>query len=171
MKITKTITINKSPEEVWAVLADDFANAYKWMAQVPYSHEIEEGETADDSPMIGRVCELSTRPDGPKADERITYYNKEEKEVHVLIRPFDAKLPIVKNELQVRLKAVGNNSTLVDWDANLELKTAGKLLYPALKLGIAISFAEVLEELKYYLEEGKPHPRKVAKIKKETQAA
>jgi hypothetical protein len=58
------------------------------------------------------------------------------------------------------------NKTTVVLVFNLETKgVLGFLMTPLIKKGIGKSATEIAEELKYYVENGKPHPRKVSKSK------
>ena len=58
--------------------------------------------------------------------------------------------------------AVDASSTEVSMRANLVLNWfPGSLLAPFLKLAIGKVLKEALEELKYYVETGEPHPRKL----------
>ncbi|MEL6676274.1 MAG: SRPBCC family protein [Bacteroidota bacterium] len=166
MKILRKIQINASAEAVWQVLGRDFDRADEWMAVVQNSYQKVEGISVAGAPMIGRICELSHKPTGPVADETITFFDDENYRMHMRVSPIQGKVPVVKNEVEISVKSLGPDLAEVSWDADLELKTAGKLLYPALKAGVGKSFMEVLEELKHFLETGKPHPRKLAKLAK-----
>jgi carbon monoxide dehydrogenase subunit G len=164
MKLNRKTTVNRDAQKVWKVLAHDFDKAGEWMSAVPKSHKIIEGDSVEDSPMVGRVCELSTKADGPFADERITYYNEENMELHIRVVPKNGKIPVKENNVVMKVKSVGVGQSEVSWSSDIDLKTVGKVLYPMLKMGLTKAFNELLEELKYFVEEGKPHPRKLAKI-------
>lgn len=163
MRITKKITIEQPIDNVWKIVAEDFDKASIWMAAIPNSYAHEAGQPIEGAPMAGRICELTPKKNGPIAEETITAYDEIQHSMHVLIVPKNTNLPILKNNLHIKLNVLAPNKTEIIWDADLSLKTMGKLLYPALKLGIGKSFTELLEELKYYAEQGKPHPRKLAK--------
>ncbi|GAB5557402.1 MAG: hypothetical protein SchgKO_16150 [Schleiferiaceae bacterium] len=166
MKINKTISINATEEIVWKILAEDFDKASEWMSAVPHSYEIVDGDTVQNSPMVGRVCELSDKPNGPIADERISLFDAQSKVLHVEVVPQNAPLPIVKNHLELSLLKEGAEETRVNLAADIQLTTAGKVVSPVLKLGLAKAFDELLEELKYFVENGMPHPRKQKKLDK-----
>ncbi len=160
MDVRKSITINKPINEVWNLLAENFDKAQDWMSAIPRSDRKHSGNAADNAPMIGRICELSTRPNGPIADETITLFDREKYRLGINVIPRNGKIPVEQNNAIYQLKALGDNETSVEMTSDIQLKTAGKVLYPVLKAGVGKSFAEQLEELKYYLENGKPHPRK-----------
>jgi len=160
MKLSNSIIIDKPARQVWKVLAEDFDKAQQWMAAVPVSYKKDRGNTAPNAPMVGRICELTRKPDGPIADETITVFDKDSMILGINVVPRNGNIPVEQNHATYAVKELAHNSTQVSLDSNIELKTKGKLLYPALKIGISKSFKEQLQELKYFVEEGKPHPRK-----------
>ena len=164
MKLNKKIVINKPVADVWKVWAVEFDKASDWMATIPKSVEKTDAPKLEGASMAGRICELSTKPNGPYVDELITKYDNENHLLNVTVVPKNASLPIVQNKLESSLKQLGNDKTEVILDVDIELKTIGKILSPVVKGALAKGFDELLEELKYYVEEGKPHPRKVKKI-------
>lgn len=163
MKLENKITINTTADKVWQVVAHEFDQASVWMAQVPNSYRSHGAISAKDAPMEGRVCELSDKPGGPVAEEYITGYSEERKWLRMKVIPKNAKIPVIENVVDIHVNELSNGKTEVIWASDLQLKTVGKMLSPVLKLGINKSFNELLEELKYYVENGKPHPRKLAK--------
>lgn len=167
MQLVNKTTINKPLRKVWEVLADDFSAADKWMSTVPKSYTLEEGQKADGSDIVGRVCELSDKGDqGVVAHETITFRDNPNHNFKVEIVPKNGGiLPVIKNNLDIKAKSLSEDKTEVIWTSDVELKPLGKILSPILKLGLNKGFDNILEELKYYLEKGIPHPRKVAKMK------
>ena len=133
------------------------------MAAIPKSYKIEEGEVAPNAPMVGRICELSTKANPAIVVEKITAVDITNHVLKVNVVPQNGKIPIDHNNLTVTLKEKNESKTEVIWSSDITLKTTGKLLYPVLKAGIGKSFVELLEELKHYTETGKPHPRKQLK--------
>ena len=168
MNILLKEIINKPIDQVWQVAAVDFAGNARWMSAVPIAHEKQGGTKADSSPTEGRLCEIQARPDGLLADETITRFDAAQHIVtwDVYVKNAPALLPIKKNVAEMRLRPLSPESTEVTWEANPELKTFAYLMYPLVKAGLAKTFKQILEELKYFMEEGKQHPRKVAADKK-----
>lgn len=166
MEISKKTTIDKPVDLVWNILVNDFDKAQEWMAAVPKSYKMEEGEQVAGAPMIGRICELSSKSNPPIAVEAITAVDKGSYSFKVNIVPRNGKIPVDHNNLSVTLNPLTENQTEVVWASDITLKTSGKLLYPVLKAGLSKSFTEILEELKHYTETGQPHPRKQAALNK-----
>ena len=161
MKVSNKILIDKPVSEVWQTLALDFHKAGEWMSVVPKSYQIESGHTVENAPMVGRICELTSKANGPFAEETITFYDGVNRTMKVNVVPKNGKLPIVQNNLVISAKGINNHQSEVTWDSDVELKTIGKILKPVLKAGLNKSFNDLLVELKYYVETGQPHPRKV----------
>ena len=110
--------------------------------------------------MAGRICELTTKPDGAIADESITYYDEDAHRMNVRVELKNGKIPVDHNNLEVLVNSLSPNETEVVWNSDITLKTMGKVLYPVLRAGLNKNFNELLEELKYYVETGTAHPRK-----------
>lgn len=166
MKLIKKVEINQPIDKVWKVWAEEFDKVQDWMAVVVHSFEKKEGNTPSGSPMIGRVCEFSGKSDGPKVLEDILLYDKDNYRLDVKVVPRNVPLPLKYNLLKSSLKEISNHKTEMTLDINPSIGWTGYLLYPVLKRGLSKSFNELLEELKHYVETGKPHPRKLKKLQK-----
>ena len=167
MKVELRRTINKPASEVWQVLGRGFESAGEWMSAVNHSYAFDGEPSIKDAPCDGRVCELSTKKDGPAADEKITHYDDEKMELGVLVTPKGPSVvPVVQNELFTYVVSLTPDSCEVVWQTNVTLKAAGYVLYPMIKAGLSKVFKETLEELDHYVVNGTPHPRKVKKMNK-----
>ncbi len=164
MKITKKITINKSIDTVWKVWAEEFDKAGDWMAQVDHTIQKATGTKTKDAPMIGRVCNFTPNPDGPKAIEDITLYDQTNYKMNLEVVPKNVPIPLKRNLFSSHLHKIANNKTEIVLDADIQLTWKGYLLYPLIKKGFTKSYNELLEELKYYIEKGEVHPRKKQKL-------
>ncbi len=160
MKVTKKITINVPIEKAWEEFATKFDDAHVWMSSVYKSYSRPSGG--------GRVCELSTKPDGVTADETVNELDNERHLINFTVVPQNAPglLPVNYNVVTVTMKKIDENTTEVIWVAEPNLKTAGKVLSPLLKAGLGKLFGNVLEEFKFYVENGKPHPKKTKVMSK-----
>lgn len=161
MKIEKSIVVNTPIDHAWKVFVTDFNDAHEWMASVYNSYERPEGG--------GRVCNLSTKENGLRADETIT---RSDATNHVFAFTVHAQnagaLPVKENHNTITMKKLGEHTTEVVWTAEPKPTTAGKFLSLLLKVGLGKVFGEVLEEFKYYAETGKPHPKKIQAMEKVT---
>ena len=172
MKITKHVTIEASADKVWKVFAHDFDTASEWMASVPKSYGKNVGQQFEGAKSSGRVCELDANPDGIKASERFLAYDETNKtctvEVSLLNTP--ALVPILRNVLNFSVKESGQNQSAVTWIVTPQLKPFASLLYPLtyplIKFGLGMFMGQITGELKYFVENGEPHPRKVKAVSK-----
>ena len=168
MKTTKIITIDTAGDKVWDVFAHDFDNAYKWMASIPKSFGKDNGKKYPDSSSAGRVCELDSNPNGMKAKESFLAYSEENKTCTVLIEflntPFG--FPLVQNVAEFSLTEQGENQSVVTFSITSTLKPLAFIIYPIIKFGFGFFVKPIVEELKFYVENGTPHPRKVKAINK-----
>jgi hypothetical protein len=168
MKITKKIAINKSTEDVWKILAHNFDTASEWMSAIPRSYGAAVGDKIDGAPTEGRVCELDGSPTGIKAYEKILTYSEEEKNctVDIELRNAPFIVPIKGNVVFMELIENGLNSCTAVWSISPKLKPLAHFFIPLVYVGLSVFVGQVLGELKYYAEEGKPHPRKIKATKK-----
>ena len=167
MKITKHVTIEASADKVWKVFAHDFDQASEWMASVPKSYGKNLSKEFEGAKSSGRVCELDANPNGIKASEEFLAYDEKNKsctvEISLLNTP--ALVPILRNVLNFSVKDSGQNQSAVTWIVTPKLKPVASLLYPLtyplIKFGLGLFMGQITEELKYFVENGEPHPRKV----------
>lgn len=168
MKSVNKIIIDKSADEVWKVLADDFDKNSEWMAIVPKSKKMTEGKKADGASMAGRACDVNLGKKSIQTHERIHLYDKKNYilKFDVLPQNVSTMLPVNKNNITTALKEIEKSKTELIWEAEPDLKPLGKLLSPLIKFGLQKSFGEIIEEFKYFVETGKPHPRKIKALGK-----
>jgi hypothetical protein len=173
MNTTKKITIDATGDKVWAVFAHDFDNAYKWMASIPKSFGKDNGKRYEGASSAGRVCELDGNPNGLQASESFLAYDDEKKTCTVLIQflntPFG--FPLVQNVAEFSLSEQGDNQSVVTFSVTSTLKPLAFIIYPLIKLGFGAVVMQIIEELKFYVENGTPHPRKVKALAKMKLAA
>ena len=168
MRTENKIIIKKPVQEVWSVLGDNFEKAGEWMAIVNNSYSLPGEPEFEEASVQGRTCEFGSGPEGFKAKEFITQYDPKNYRLGIKVIPINAPkaLPLKENEVDIRLLPKGSDETEVIWVTNPIMNLAGKMLSPLLKVGIQKSFGEILEELKVYVETGKPHKRKIRKMEK-----
>ena len=164
MRIVKKIKINKPINQVWKVWAEDFDRAGIWMAQVDHTIQKVNGTKIEEAPMIGRVCNFTPNPNGAKAIEDIIFYDPNNHKMNLRVVAENVPIPLKQNIFKTSLKELSDNQTEIEVEANIELKWKGYFLYPIIKKGFNKSYRELLEELKYFIEKDKVHPRKQKKI-------
>ena len=168
MRFTINTTLSVSSEKAWSIFAHEFDDAHKWMASVPHSYAKPNGEQFDGAQSCGRVCELDQG--GIKASEKFLDYNEEAKTCTVRIDFLGtpAFFPVDHNTLSFAVTDTNTDegqSEMV-WHFESTLKPWGFLMWPLLRLGFGIFVGQIVDELKYYLENDAPHPRKQKAIDK-----
>lgn len=166
MKFTLDTALNVPAEKVWTVFAHDFDNAHKWMASVPHSYAKSNGEQFEGAQSCGRVCELDQG--GIQASERFLDYNEQEKTCTIRIDFVGAPLffPVDHNTLAFAVTETTEGQSKMVWRFESTLKPWGYLMWPLLRIGFGVFVGQIVDELKYYLENDAPHPRKMKALQK-----
>jgi len=160
MKFSKQITINASAEKVWSVLGRDFANIGVWATSVPHSAANNEAPRVNNSPVGGRVCNT----DFGDVSEEFTSYDDDKKSLSFK-GVFESKMfksLISTNEVV----SVDENTAEVKITPQVELTFIGTLMSPMIKMQLNKAIDKILNDLKYYVENGKPSPSKLASQQK-----
>jgi len=168
VKFTKKAIVNADADKVWGVFAHGFNDAYKWMASVNHSFAKNNGESFEGCQSDGRVCELSPDGKGIKASEQFLAYSEENKTATIRIDFLDAPsfFPVKFNTLEFSLKEIDGGKSEMTWKFCSNIKLLGFILWPLLRLGFGKFIEDIMEELKFYVETGTPHPRKIKAMKK-----
>jgi len=64
----------------------------------------------------------------------------------------------------VELESIDENTTVVKLTPNIGLSLIGALMSPVIKMQLSKLTDQLLDDLKYYVENGKPSPRKLASL-------
>lgn len=154
MKIKKTIRIERSPQDVWHLIAEEFDQAYVWMNFVTKSYPLNEIEQNPKFPVVGRVCEFSEDPNGLKAKEKILTYSEQDMRFSFNVIPINAPsfFPIKENLVTMSVVALSDQESQVSWESEIHLSPLGVALYPILKRGLSKNFSGVMKDLKKHLE-------------------
>ena len=160
---TSKIIIKATPDKVWKILAEDFGEISKWASGVNASEGF--GESIQGSSCSERACEISATGFSD-TKERITVFDKES---HTLQYTLFHGLPgFVKDAFNTwELSPTNKSTTMIT--ATTEMRATG-IMGRLMKGFMTRSTQKVLdamcEELKFYIENGKPHPRKQQAIEK-----
>lgn len=157
MDINKKITIDKPVEEVWEVLGNQFGQISNWASL------IKESKVYGESKLNGvdfSIRETNTLKGITK--QEITSF---EPEKHSLSYKSISGTPPIIKEVRANWSLAKNdsNTTKLVMDFTADMKGLGFILAPIVKIKLGKIGDELLEELKYYLENGKQHPRKIGK--------
>ena len=169
IKFTKKTIVNADADKVWVIFAHGFNDAYKWMASVNHSFAKNNGESFEGCQSDGRVCELSSDGKGIKASEQFLAYSEENKTATVRIDFLNTPFffPDKFNTLEFSLKNIDGGKSEMTWKFRSDIKPLGFILWPLLRIGFGKFIGDIMEELKFYVETGTPHPRKIKVMEKQ----
>jgi len=114
------------------------------------------------------VCELDSGPGGIKASEKFLAYSEEDQTCTVRVDFLGTPklFPVDHNEVDFSVERLGDGQSEVTWRFRSTLKPWGLLIWPLIRVGFGIFIGQILDELKFYVENDRPHPRKVKALKK-----
>ena len=164
MQVRRRIVVNQSIDSVWQVVAIDFDKIGDIITAVNSSaldHTIQ--PLVEGAPAGGRVCSTDNLGE---IKEIITRFDERKK---LLSYQADVSgLPkFVKNlENNWSLNSLGDNKTEIKMRIEGNLAGIGVLMTPVMKVWLGKIGQKTLEEVKYYAETGKIHPRKVEALQK-----
>ncbi len=161
MEIKHSIAIHRDVDDVWRVLVIDYGEVYKWARAVSSSKPNYEASSIGGAPIGGRSCHASFGP----VEETITSFDPTEHKLGY--RASGSAIPFFVRNLSGiwTLTPIGSATRVVlHFKANLMFRFSivmGWMINRQFKRAIH----ETLGDLKYYIENGKPHPLKVSQSK------
>lgn len=159
MIVKREIVINAGLEACWSVLGKDFANAHKWASAIKHSRG--SGDSFNGAACSIRGCELKGMG---SLKEKLLEYSDDK---HALKYEVVEGLPdmITKGTNSWSLIPVEQHKTRLIMEMDLTLGSfLGKIMQPIMKIQMGNMGTRFLEEFKYYLEKGTPHPRKIKSL-------
>lgn len=154
MVIKRQIPISKSIEDVWEVLGNQFGEISKW------SSLIKESKVYGDSKLEGlsySIRETNTTQGITK--QEMTSFNPEQ---HSLSYKALSGTPFFIKTVNANwfLSKLNDDSAQLNMSVDVETKgIMGVILGPVAKMKLGKLGDELVDDLKYYLENGSPHPR------------
>lgn len=155
MIIKKELAISKSIEEVWEVLGNQFGEISVW------SSLIKESKVYGDSKLEGlnySIRETNTTQGITK--QEMTSFNKEQ---YSLSYKALSGTPFFIKSVNAKWSLSKLNDDNTQINMNVDVQTKGimaAILNPVAKMKLGKLGDELMDDLKYYLENGSPHPRK-----------
>lgn len=160
MKIKKETIINSDIEKCWNVLGKDFENAYKWASAIKHSEG--SGKSFHGASCSTRSCDVKGM--GSLKETLLNYSDI----THSLRYEISAGLPTVikKGTNSWSLFPIGTSEAKLTMEFDIEISGfMGTMMKPMLKRQMGNMGNKFLEEFKYYVEKGNPHPRKIKSMK------
>lgn len=157
MRIKKEFIVDAPLEKSWDVLANQYADADKWSSLL--SNSTGKGNGINGANCSERICETNVKS-FPGFKERITRFDSENKVfAYEPYEGFPGFMDSVTNTWSLFRE---DDKTKVIMD--LEMKTkgfVGTIMGPMLKMQMSGMITKTVEEVKYYIEFDRPHPRKL----------
>lgn len=163
-EIIRHIDIDAPIEDVWKVIGSDFANAYKWASSLKHSAALD-SISLNGSTCTKRGCDVAGLG---KITEKLYEFSNDE---HFLsYELIDGRPKFVRKIYNTwRLTTMDDGKTHVQSTIRLQTKGfIGWLLRWIMVRKTKTLVDETLEELKFYVETGKFHPRTIAASVKES---
>lgn len=162
MKLTfpAVMTIDAPAATVWRVIAHEFAEIGKWATAIPSSTPLDDFPAPTTAPVGGRACSAAV-PGFRTVHEQFTEYD--EANMRFRYRAVAGLPTLIRQAENIwSVQPLTADSTRIEICSELELnRVVGWCLGPILQWQINRIGKATLEELKYFIEEGQPHPRKV----------
>ncbi|MFT5778745.1 MAG: hypothetical protein ACI837_001701 [Crocinitomicaceae bacterium] len=156
MRIVKELVIAKPIEDVWEVLANQFGEVDKWASLIRHS------EVSGVAKLPGVDYSIrKTKTTSGDTSQELTAFNPEQ---HLIAYKALTGLPGIVKTINAKwdLTVKDANTTELVLDFVAEMKGIGHIIAPIAKKKLGKVGDVLLEDFKFYIETGKPHPRKVA---------
>lgn len=159
MHFNEEVLINKNVDEVWDVLGNQFAEADVWSSNFKTSQPGGDPKL----PGLAYLHRETTTAKGVSVQELDTFNPANYSLTYHVSKGVP---PIAKSALgEWSLTKVSDNQTRMNVHFILETKgLLGLVMSPVLSKKVGQASNEIVEEFKYYLENGKPHPRKLESL-------
>jgi hypothetical protein len=160
--------INAPANEVWGILAHDFANIGRWATVIPDSKPDLTAFAPEGATVGARVCSNSVPGFGDVREEFLTYDEKGKRFSYRATDGMPSFIESAVNNWSVR--STGPKQSIVEASGEVQMRLIpGLFLAPFMKLQLGRLAAQIREELKYFIEQGQPHPRKLKAQRKQLQ--
>lgn len=159
--IQQEIIIDATLEKAWEVLGPQFENAQVWASSINHSEALNH-ESLNGSTCTIRGCSIEGMGE---VKETLLSYSPEGYSLSYVVKEGMPKMvKYASNHWQ--LTDLGNGKTKLTM--NIKMKTGGFMgwmMSGMMKKKMTKLSSEIGEEFKFYVENGKPHPRKIESLK------
>lgn len=152
------VSIDAPVAAVWEVVAHRFDRVGEWATVIRSSSPAPGVSLVADAPVAGRVCRTGIGL-VPEVTERIVAYDEVNHTFTYEAENLPSFLGAARN--QWRVTALDDDRTAVSLEATLHVRgLLGRVMYLVLRLQIARTSPQFLQDLKHYIEHGRPSPCK-----------
>ncbi|MGR3289776.1 MAG: SRPBCC family protein [Paracoccaceae bacterium] len=158
MTLSTKITVAAPASEVWSVLLDDYMALDTWMAAIDRTRPL----TDSNDNTLARIAEIGAGAPGAWLEETAKDVNPSRRSMTIVteLKGLPKIAPLKGYTSKIRVHEISPSQTEVTWDATADIKFFAVLFSAPLKKGLTAGFFRGIEELKHFVETGKPHPRK-----------
>jgi hypothetical protein len=161
VKFSTDTIINAPADLVWQVVAHDFAEIGAWASVITASRTNADAVvSAAEAPVGSRICETGSR--FPQLEETILAYDEGSRTLTYAA----IGLPAFVTGARVRweVSAFGDARARASVVASMQLSGLGRLLGIPLRFGLTRGYKRTLDDLRHYVEDGQPSPRKQRRV-------
>ena len=164
VKMSKTVEVNVSAEELWNIVGPGFADAGKWSTAVDHSEGHGDAQF-DGATCDTRSCDLSAKGFS-SVNERITEYDVQNKTMAFDVFEGMPGFVTYTNNRTV-ITELGPEKSKAELQITMHMKPLmGALMGGMTKRNLSSLIDSALDDLKVYAETGHPSARKQARMKK-----
>lgn len=162
IKVEIEKVISAPAEEVWRIVAHKFDAIGSWATAVPESRPLPPGTNGDAA--AGRVCETQV-PGFNAITETITYYDENGKRFGYEAAAGNPWF-VQRAENNWHVIPTEAGKSLIKIRGRIVLNPViGIFMRPFLNRQLRKISAQTIDELKFFIENGRPHPRKQKQLK------
>lgn len=162
MIIEKVVIIETSIDKAWQILGPEFAYPQRWASAV--NHSEAKGPSFEGASCSERGCATTI---GQLKEKLIEYDPAQYTLAYEISEGMPGMVSSALNHWQLR--AINVQQTQLTMRIEMEVKgILGKIMQPMMRIQMSNLGAQIAEEFKYYVENGKPHPRKVKALQKQS---
>jgi len=157
------VIINAPVAAVWEVVAHRFDRVGEWATVIAASAPTPGPPLVAQAPVAGRTCRTGIAMI-PQVTERLVAYDEANHTLTYQAEDLPRVLGTARNQWHV--SALDERRTRVSFDATIEVRgLVGQLTYLVLRLQLARTSTRFLHDLKHYVEQGQPSPRKQRQLR------
>lgn len=161
MIIKKEIIVNKSIDKAWHVLGHGFADVHIWAS--PVNHSGGSGNSFNGATCSERGCDIAGM--GKTKEKLIKYSDADYLLSYTVPEGMPSMVKYATNTWQLTSLGIDKSKLTMVMDLTLG-GFIGMIMQPMMKMMMGKMAVTIIQDFKYYVENGKPSEAKIKAIKK-----